>query len=88
MKRIAIILLILLAMFVLFGCSDGAVESQKIAEAKNDNRMFMTVSDEYCGIVVVDKITRVMYWQSDGGYSHGILTMLVNPDGTPRIWEG
>ena len=87
MKHIAITLLILLILLALCGCSNGAVDSQKIAEAKNDNRMFMTVSDEYCGIVVVDKITRVMYWQSDGGYSHGILTMLVNPDGTPRIWE-
>ena len=87
MKRIAIVAL-LLAMLMLAGCSTGKVDSQKIVEAKIDNKMFLTISDEYCGNVVVDKTTRVMYWLSDGGYSHGILTLLVNPDGTPRIWEG
>ena len=75
MKRIAMLLAIVLAALVLAGCSE-----------KIDNKMFLTISKEYCGMIVVDKATRVMYWLSDGGYSHGILTMLVNPDGTPRIW--
>lgn len=87
MKRIAMLLAIVLAALVLVGCSTGKVDSQEIAKAEIDNKMFMTISDEYCGTVVVDKTTRVMYWLSDGGYSHGILTLLVNPDGTPRIWE-
>ena len=82
MKRIAMLLAIVLAALVLAGCSD----SQEIAKAKIDNKMFLTISKEYRGKIVVDKATRVMYWLSDGGYSHGILTMLVNPDGTPRIW--
>jgi len=36
----------------------------------------------------VDKSTGVMYWVSDNSYNRGNLTLLVNPDGTPRIWEG
>ena len=88
MKRVAMAIITLLVVLALCGCSAGKVDPQEIAKAEIDNKMFLTISDEYCGTVVVDKTTRVMYWLSDGGYSHGILTLLVNPDGTPRIWEG
>ena len=88
MKRIAIIAL-LLAVVTLAGCSTmGKVDSQKIAEAEIDNRMFMVVSEEWHGRVLVDKSTGVMYWASDNSYNRGNLTLLVNPDGTPRRWEG
>ena len=88
MKRIVIVIMLMLALLALAGCSTGKVDSQKIAEAKIDDKMFMKISDEYLGMVLVDKSTQVMYWLSNGGYTHGILTLLVNPDGTPRIWEG
>lgn len=88
MKRIAITVM-LLAVLMLAGCSTiGKVDSQKIAEAEGNNRMFMTVSREWAGIVLVDKTTMVMYWASHDSHNCGILTLLVNPDGTPRIWEG
>lgn len=87
MKRAVIIVVIILVALALCGCSTGKVDLQEIAKSEIDNKMFLTVSDEYYGNVVVDKTTRVMYWLSDGGYSYGILTLLVNPDGTPRIWE-
>lgn len=87
MKRIAITVL-LLAVVTLAGCSTmGKVDSQKIAEAEIDNRMFMVVSEESSGLVLVDKSTGVMYWASYNSYNRGNLTLLVNPDGTPRIWE-
>ena len=88
MKRIAIAVM-LLAVVTLAGCSTiGKVDSQKIAEAEIDNRMFMVVSEESSGQVLVDKSTGVMYWVSDNSDNRGNLTLLVNPDGTPRIWEG
>ena len=88
MKRIAITAM-LLAVLALAGCDTmGKVDSQKIAEAEIDNRMFMVVSEESSGRVLVDKSTGVMYWASDNSYNRGNLTLLVNPDGTPRIWEG
>lgn len=87
MKRVAVIAIILLVMLALCGCNTGKVDSQKIAEAKFDNKMFMMVSTEYYGLVLVDKSTRIMYWMSAGAYSTGNLTVLVNRDGTPRIWE-
>jgi len=84
MKRIAIIVL-LLAVVTLAGCSTGKVDSQKIAEAEIDNRMFMVVSEELSGKVLVDKSTGVMYWMSDNSNNRGNLTLLVNHDGTPRM---
>ena len=89
MKRVAVIVIILLVMLMLCGCSStGKVDSQRITTAAVDNRMFMIVSHEFCGYVLVDKTTRVMYWMSEDSHNYGILTLLVNPDGTPRIWEG
>lgn len=82
MKRIAITAL-LLAVLTLAGCSTGKVDSQKIAEAEADEQMFVIVYNDLQGVVVIDKQTRVMYWNSGGR-----MTLLVNPDGTPRIWEG
>ena len=88
MKRWIVAAMVLALWLVLAGCSTGKVDSQKIAESEIDNRMFMVVSEESSGRVLVDKSTGVMYWASDNSYNRGNLTLLVNPDGTPRIWEG
>ena len=85
MKRIAMIMILLLTLLALAGCSTGNVDSQKT----DDDRMFMVISyREYDGEILVDKATGVMYWKSASSYNWGSLTLLVNPDGTPRIWEG
>jgi hypothetical protein len=38
--------------------------------------------------IVYDKDTKVMYSISNGTYNRGTLTVLLNADGTPKIWEG
>ena len=70
------------------GAGADAGRVRQIADAEADDRMFMMVSDEINGRVMVDKATGVMYWASDNSYNRGNLTLLVNADGTPRIWEG
>lgn len=87
MKKILTIALIALLVMTLTGCSTGKTDEQYISESEQDNAMFFLVSLEQSGWVIVDKTTRVMYWLSNGPYNRGTLTMLVNPDGTPRIWE-
>lgn len=37
--------------------------------------------------IVYHKETKVMYAISDGSYNHGTFTLLVNPDGTPMLYE-
>lgn len=88
MKRWIVAALVLALGLTLAGCASGKVDAGKIADAEADNRMFMVVSKESSGRVLVDKVTGVMYWASDKGYNRGTLTLLVNADGTPRIWEG
>lgn len=88
MKRWIVAALVLALGLMLAGCAMGKVGAGQIADAEADNRMFMVVSDEISGRVMVDKATGVMYWASDNSYNRGTLTLLVNADGTPRIWEG
>ena len=49
---------------------------------------FIVVENSYSTTwkIVYHKDTKVMYAVSDGAYSHGIFTLLVNPDGTPMIY--
>ena len=88
MKRWIVAVLVLTLCLMLAGCARGKVNARQIADAEVDNRMFMVVSEESSGRVLVDKVTGVMYWVSHNTYNYGNLTLLVNADGTPRIWEG
>ena len=88
MKRLVIAALVLALGLMLAGCARGKVDAGQIAGAEAGNRMFMVVSNEGSGDVLVDKATGVMYWMSNSVYNTGSLTLLVNADGTPRIWEG
>lgn len=88
MKKILAIALLALLVMTLTGCSTGKMDEEVILNSERDNAMFFLVSREQRGWVIVDKTTRVMYWLSNAPYNCGTLTMLVNPDGTPRIWEG
>jgi hypothetical protein len=88
MKRWIVAALVLALGLMLAGCARGKVNARQIADAEVDNRMFMVVSNEWNGKVLVDKLTGVMYWKSECQNNNGNLTLLVNADGTPRIWEG
>lgn len=85
MKRT--LLAALVVVFFLAGC--GKVSDAEIyASERDESKMFMTVYQDLSYSIVVDKDTRVMYSVSNGTYNGGNFTMLVNPDGTPRVWEG
>jgi hypothetical protein len=88
MKRWIVAALVLALGLMLAGCAMGKVDAGQIADAEADNRMFMVVSNEINGKVLVDKATGVMYWMSIYSNNCGNMTLMVNADGTPRIWEG
>lgn len=87
MKRMAIVAVLVLTMLALCGCV-GQMSREEVAQESENDRLLMQVSREIDGCVIVDKATRVMYWKSCAAYNYGTLTVLVNRDGTPRIWEG
>ena len=91
-KIIAFILLIIVFAVMLSSCD----LNQPVASSSNTNYRFVKVIDEYdtddSGMnynncyVFVDKQTGVMYLFVVNG-SHGGMTVLLNADGTPMIYD-
>jgi hypothetical protein len=71
----------LLLIVLLTGCSADS----GMSDYKGNTRYFRTISDEINGEIVYDTRTGVEYWRSDG-YSN-VLTVLVNADGKPLIYD-
>ena len=83
-KFIATIIAIALVVVVLFfvGCDD----TNNSVKASDD--VFVMVSKNFSYAVVYDRETKVMYAISDATYNQGNFTMLVNADGTPKLYKG
>ena len=83
-KFIATIIAIALVVVVLFfvGCDD----TNTSVKASDD--VFVMVSKNFSYAVVYDRETKVMYAISDASYDQGNFTMLVNADGTPKLYKG
>lgn len=82
MKRLVLMFLLVVTVLAASGCSYGMDEEPR-ADASS---MFVKVED--CGTfnIVYDRDTKVMYTVSSSSYNYGDVTMLVNADGTPKIW--
>lgn len=86
MKKLVLTFLLAVAVLTVSGCSDGMDEEPRADTSK----MFTRVETCSTFDVVYDKDTKVMYVISTGYYNDngGYFTMLVNTDGTPKIWKG
>ena len=84
MKRLVLAFLLAVAVLTTSGCSDWMDEEPRA----NASKMFVRVED--CGSfdIMYDKDTKVMYTVSSSCYNYGDVTLLVNSDGTPKIWKG
>lgn len=80
MKKIIILLIFIV---LLVGCG------REISKEENGERQSMFIEVEYAHPwkVVYHKTTRVMYAVSYGSYNCGTFTLLVNPDGSPMIFD-
>ena len=70
---------------VFVGCDNNTA----YATTKNEP-YFIVVYEDYSNTytIVYDRDTKVMYSMSAGYYNHGSVTMLVNADGTPKLYKG
>lgn len=87
-KLIAFLMAIALCACLFAGCGGSSVSTSSTYNEDNPS-MFITV--EYVSEnwrVVYHKDTKVMYAVSAGSYNRGTFTAMLNPDGTPMIWEG
>ena len=80
MKRMIIIMLMAI---MLTGCG-ATVDKATPPEVSR----FTELERADSWMIVADKKTGVMYSVSEGGYSHGIFTLLVDENGKPLVWEG
>lgn len=69
----------------LSGCGS---EVQRETTQRDDLSMFVMVESSYDWDVVYHRESKVMYAVSNGSYVRGTFTLLVNPDGSPMLWEG
>lgn len=81
---IASVLLVVFIFMAFLMCSTGSTT------AEADSTMGFEVLDRSFGITVIvyDVETGVMYAMSNGSYNAGSMTVMVNPDGTPRVYDG
>lgn len=85
-KSIALVLLVIATMLLLSACGMQYINEETTPEKQTPEKQFRIVEDYDIGRVIVDKETGVMYWLSMGYYNSGTLTILVNPDGTPKTY--
>ena len=81
--------IILICLFVTVAFITCACGMENIEENKNDRiGIFKRYQDYPGGNVIIDTETNVMYWISTGAYNNGTLTLLVEADGSPKIYNG
>lgn len=83
MRKACKIAAIVLAACLLAGCATQPTEGS------SDHKSIYRVVEggglnSY--VIIYDVHTGVMYNMSNGGHNGGTLTLLVNADGTPRVW--
>lgn len=89
MKIVLFILLCCALLSVFTACSN--VKTERTGGALSEEEvpsMFVIVEDATAWKVVYHRDTKVMYTVSIGYYNVGNFTLLVNPDGTPMLYEG
>ena len=92
MRKLQLALTICIIMTVFFAACNGSkaepANAASVIDTREDyNNVFEQVGYGGSYEIVYHKQTKVMYAISDGKFSKGILTLLVNPDGTPMIYK-
>lgn len=77
---------ILVAALLVFGLVACSYESED--SPVDDSPMFISIAYEGSYEVVYHRDSKVMYVVSNGSYNRGTFTLLVNPDGSPMLYEG
>lgn len=86
MKRF--IACVLFVAIVVFCSSCGVYVEEEGKNKSKETSMFVLVETATTWNIVYHKETKVMYAVSNGTYSRGTFTLLVNADGSPMLWEG
>lgn len=83
MKKLIAIVLVLVVMLSLSACATKRTKETVMGETSR--MVYVEETGAYC--IVYDKYTKVMYAVSNGGYSTGIFTLLVDAQGNPLLYN-
>lgn len=86
-KIFCLLLLLIMPIIFLCGCSDSAQTSEIGKEYIVGNVILVKVEKGEDFDLFVDKSTKVIYIYNKTAYQGG-LTAMLNADGTPMLWEG
>lgn len=84
-KKLVLVIALVLLMAIVTGCASTKVESKLASEKPS---IFVVVENTYGYNIVYDKETKVMYAVSNLSHGSGHFTLLVNEDGSPKLWKG
>ena len=87
MKKIKLSIAIALLSTTLLGCGENNIQNEAKKVKDSYDTYFIRISSEYSGDIVYDSRTGVQYWRSGGSYNFGSLTVLLDADGKPLIYE-
>ena len=82
MKKVILIILLVVLTVVLSGCNRPAIT---VTPAQVSGFVEVERARRYA--IVYDKETKVMYAVSYYGDGSGTFTLLVNADGSPKLWQ-
>lgn len=86
-KIIAFVTILIFMSMVMTACTGNTVIREDQLNTDSKFSMFVIVEENNWWKIVYDTETRCMYAVSYGGRSYGNFTLLVNPDGTPKLWR-
>lgn len=81
MKKIILVVVLVFLAVILSGCARTVTETKPERVSR-----FVQVEIGSVYSVVYDKETKVMYAVSYYGAGSGVFTLLVNADGSPKLW--
>jgi PBP1b-binding outer membrane lipoprotein LpoB len=81
-----IISILIICLMLFSGCVSASAEVPPSVGYSVGNTFVIVDSTSNWDVVYCNK-TKVMYVVSSGYENNGTFTLLVNPDGTPMIWE-
>lgn len=88
MKKVIGLIMAVMMAATFAACGSEVEKADSSVGDPETKSMFVQVEKAKSWVVVYHRDTKVMYSVSNAYYNCGIMTLLVNADGTPMIYSG
>lgn len=87
MKKLLLISISIITAFTITGCYSEYTTIEDIESAENSSSRFIVIESNFDYKIAYDKETMVVYSISQGERNSGNMTVLVNADGSPLLYQ-